>query len=298
MKQKTLLTIDGDGLLARAHHGAGHDRLMGTQKVGGIYNAINKIRWMISTWDADAFQIAFDPFEPTTFRHKEYAAYKAGRPPKEEDLVKAKVLLIEIMKNMGATVIMNPEYEADDLVATGAVQAVDAGWRAVVGSKDKDMLALLVHDGIIIQPPYASERFDKAALEARYKVSPSQMDDFLAMWGDSVDNIPGITGCGEKRAGQLLLKYHSLEGAIAAANKGDVGGELGKNLIAEGNRALAFRAFLKLRTNIEGVPTPEQSGFGVPNYAALFQTFSKLGFHDLANEARSNMSNNMDSPSP
>lgn len=298
MKQKTLLTIDGDGLLARAHHGAGHDRLMGTQKVGGIYNAINKIRWMISTWDADAFQIAFDPFEPTTFRHKEYAAYKAGRPPKDPDLIQAKILLMDIMKNMGACVVTNPEYEADDLVGTAAVQAVHKGWRAVVGSKDKDMLALLVHDGIIIQPPYANERFDVAALEARYKVTPSQMDDFLAMWGDSVDNIPGIAGCGEKRASQLLQKYHSLEGAIAAATRGDIGGELGKNIVADGNRALAFRAFLKLRTDIVGVPMPEQSDFGTPNYVELFKTFSKLGFHDLANEARSNMSNDASSPSP
>lgn len=286
-KQKTLLTIDGDGLIARAHFGAGHEYLVGTQKVGGVYNAIRKVRNMITTWDADAFIIGFDPNGPTTFRHKQYAGYKAKRPPKEEDHIKAKELFVQIMKDMGAAVVMDPNFEADDVVNTSAVIATNMGWRAVVASKDKDMLVMMANPNVIIQPPYANERFTRDDFDKKYfGILPEQMDDFLAMQGDEVDNIPGITQCGPKRSAQFLLKYKTIEGIHAAALNGEIKGEVGKHIINDTKRALAFRDFLKLRADVPNVPTPDKAIFGEPNYQALVATFTKLGFMDLAREAQ------------
>ena len=294
-KQKTLLIVDGDGLLTRAHMGGGHNYLMGTQKVGGILSTINKIRYLNTNWDADSFQIAFDPFGKTTFRHKEYKDYKANRPPKEEDLIKAKIETIALLKLMGATVLEDENYEADDLVATAAKKGLDAGYRVIVVSKDKDMCSLLKYDNLIIVHPFGDDIITKPAVKEKYGIDPEQMDDLLAMWGDTADNIPGITKCGQGRGSQLLQKYNTIENIIEAAKNGDIKGVLGKNIIAEGTRALAFRKFLSLRTDISNVPHPDNSTFKEPNYVELEARFSKLGFNDLAQEARSNIST---SPSP
>lgn len=289
-KQKTLLVIDGDGLIARAHFGAGGNYLMGTQKIGGVYSAINKVRYLISIYDADSFIVAFDPTTPSTFRHKQYAQYKANRPPKEEDHIKAKELFVKAMRDMGAYIVENSEYEADDIVYTAAIKAAKKGWRAVASIGDKDALGLLGIDNVIVQPPYDNERYTMDKFKEKFfGIEPAQIDDILAMKGDDVDNIPGITQCGYKRGAQLLLKYGTLENILDAANKGEIKGELGKNLVNEGKRALAFRNFLKLRDDVPNVPEPEDAGFGTPDYASLFKMFSTLGFHDLAKEAREGM---------
>ncbi len=285
--QKKILIIDGDGLLVPAHYGSGANYLLGTQQVGGVHCAISKIRTMIDTWNADAFQIAFDPFEKTSFRYKEYAAYKANRPPKDEDLVKAKPLLISILKDMGAVIVMNDNYEADDLMATAAMKAIKNNWLAIVGTRDKDLCSLLVHDKIIIQPPFETFQMNKEYLWDRYNIHPEQVNDFLALWGDSADNIPGIDGCGEARSAQLLHKYGTIEGILDAALNGIIKNKLGENIKKTAKHAIAFRKLLTLRTDIENVPSPEESQFGVPNYNNLYQTFTRLTFFDLAKEAKS-----------
>lgn len=286
-KQKTILIVDGDGLLTRAHYGAGHEYFYDGYEVGGVYTSIRKIRNQIQAWDADSLLVAFDPTGTKTFRHELYHAYKDGRPPKPEGLVKSKTLLIKILRYMGAAVFHATDVEADDVLATGAVLAKQSGWRAVISSHDKDLYELAKHDNVVIAPPFDYEEKTRDAIREKLGIECVQVTDYLALLGDAADNIPGVDLCGPKKAATLLKKYQTLEAILAAANANEVSKALGENLRQQGKRAIAFRNLMRLKDDVSDVPLPDNCGFGVCNYGELIPLLTTLGFHDLADEARS-----------
>lgn len=245
---KTMLIVDGDGLLVRSHYAVGKEIMTKDNlEVGGIDKFVHVIRRQIRTWDADALFIAFDPTGPTTIRHQEYKDYKGTREPKPEGLVHSKKILPLIMASMGAAVYSNDYYEADDLV--GAMVRATAGgdWRAVVSSHDKDLLGLAEEDHVIIAPPFQIESMRRAEVVEKMKVQPEQIMDYLALLGDDADNIPGVDGCGKGKAAALLEKYRTLEGIVAAAETGEIAKKVGDAIRLQGKRAIAFRDLMKLR---------------------------------------------------
>lgn len=285
-KQKTILYIDGDGLLTRAHYAAGHEYLCDYIEVGGVYTSIRKLRNQIQSWDADGLLVAFDPTGTKTFRHELYHAYKEGRPPKPEGLIQSKVYLMQALRLMGATVVHATDVEADDILATGAHLAKQYGWRAVISSHDKDLFVLAQDDHVVIAPPYAYEPMTRDAIKAKFGIECHQVTDFLALQGDAADNIPGVDLCGEKKAAANLQKYGTLEGIIAAAHANELSKSLGANMRMQGKRAIAFRDLMRLKHDVPNVPHPENCGFGECKHDELIALFTKLGFHDLADEAR------------
>lgn len=286
-KQKTLLIIDGDGLLTRAHYGAGHEYLCDGFEVGGVYTSIRKIRNQINAWDADGLLMAFDPTGTKTFRHDLYHLYKDGRPPKPEGLVQSKRYLMQALRLMGATVVHATDVEADDVLATGVQLAKQYGWRAVVSTHDKDLFVMAGEEHVIIAPPYAFEPMTKEAIKEKFGIECHQVTDFLALLGDEADNIPGVDLCGAKKAATLLQKYGTLEGIVAAAHANELSKGLGENLRKQGKRAVAFRDLMRLKHDVPNVPHPESCGFAACRHDELIDLFTKLGFHDLADEARS-----------
>lgn len=282
---KTMLIVDGDGLLVRSHYAVGKEIMTKDNlEVGGIDKFVHVLRRQIRTWDADAVFIAFDPTGPTTVRHKEYKDYKGNREPKPEGLIHSKKILPAIMSAMGAAVYNHDEYEADDLV--GAMVHATAGgeWRAIVSSHDKDLLGLTTYDHVIIAPPFQIDSMTREHVLEKMKVRCDQIMDYLALLGDEADNIPGVDGCGKGKASALLEKYGTLEAIIDAAERGEIAKKVGESIRRQGKRAVAFRDLMKLRHEAP-ILSVAACTIGEPAYNTLLPLLLNNNLMSLYNEA-------------
>jgi 5'-3' exonuclease len=155
--------------------------------------------------------VAFDRHFNHSFRNEYYAAYKAQRDASPPELDAQVDLSVAVASCLGMATFIDERYEADDLIATIVHQTRAARAEYVIVTSDKDMTQL-VNERVIVVDPARKLRFDAAAVEEKFGVRPDQIIDFLALAGDSVDNIPGVRGIGPKTAAELLRRYGSLEG--------------------------------------------------------------------------------------
>jgi len=254
----TLLIIEGDGLLTRAHYGAGADIVTKSgMEVGSVNKFIQVLQREINRWNADYLYIAFDPMGPTTWRHKAYTEYKAGRPPKPPSLVYSKTLLMKILPLLGATIEMNPEFEADDLVGSMAYKCSEEGRECVLEANDKDLLDLLKYKGVRYVTPFpsGSEPLFEKDVVTKMGVRADQVIDYLALLGDTADNVPGVKGCGAMKSSMLLKEYGTLEHIIDAAQQSKIAGALGTNIRQSAKHAIGFRDLMKLRLDSSAINT-------------------------------------------
>ena len=163
------------------------------------------------------------------FRHDLYADYKATRPSMPDELRSQTGPLKELIDAMGLQRIEVEGVEADDVIATLANSARQAGFAVLISSGDKD-LAQLVGDGVVLEDSMQEKRYDEAAVVEKFGVGPSLIGDFLALTGDTSDNIPGVDKVGPKTAAKWLNQYGNLDSLIEHAD--EVGGKIGENLRA------------------------------------------------------------------
>ncbi len=283
---KTLLAVDGDGMLATAHFAVGHEWVSPSgEEVGGVDKFVQVLIRLISQWNVDAVCVGFDPVGKTTWRHGLYTDYKKTRPPKPTGLVHSKQIIAPILEALGATVFTHSDYEADDVVGSLVHATKDSEWRCVVVSKDKDLYGLLDYPHVVLQHPFAREPFTVAQLKEKWNITPAQLVDFLALVGDSVDNIPGVDGCGVVRAGALLQQYGSLSEILVAAQQGEIPKKLGESLRAQGARAVAFQPLLALKYDVP-IPPPQACMIRDPDYPVLMELLEREGLHGLYAQAR------------
>jgi 5'-3' exonuclease len=158
--------------------------------------------------------IAFDESLESSFRNRIYPAYKANREPAPEDLKRQFELCRELCTYLGLAGFSSDEYEADDIIGTLAVRMRSRGLRSTLVTRDKD-LSQLVRDGDVFWDYSAGEKYHYYDMEERFGVVPERMADFLALMGDSVDNIAGVPGIGPKTAATILKEFASLEEVYA-----------------------------------------------------------------------------------
>lgn len=158
----------------------------------------------------DHIAIAFDESLETSFRNRIYPAYKANREPAPEDLKRQFELCRELCSYLGLAGFSSDEYEADDIIGTLAVRMREKGLRSTLVTRDKD-LAQLVRDGDIYWDYSAREKYHYHDIAGRFGVVPERMADYLALTGDSVDNIAGVPGVGPKTAAAIFGEFRSLE---------------------------------------------------------------------------------------
>jgi DNA polymerase-1 len=296
-KKPTILIVDGDGLLTRAHFAMGGEYLrkeiingeLATYEIGGVHKSIQVIQRQMEFWSADALLVAFDPTGSKTFRHRLYAEYKAGRQPKPLGLVKSKEILISTLRLMGDTIVHATDVEADDILATAAKLAGVSGWRAIISSHDKDLMVLAEDAHVVIAPPFQADPMTDASILEKFGVYPGQITDYLSLLGDVADNIPGVDGCGHKTAGTYLKKYSTLEKIVAAALSGEITKKLGDSFRAQGKRALAFRDLMNLKKDVPGVPDPFECKGNTPDFEKLALFLEDLEFYDFAKQARAEL---------
>ena len=244
---KTLLLVDGSSYLYRAFHAMPDLRNAEGAPTGAIYGMINMLRKLRNDYSAAYIACVFDA-KGKTFRDDLYPDYKAHRPSMPEDLAKQIEPIHEAVRAMGWPILMVDGVEADDVIGTLAVQAVEHGMQAVISTGDKD-LAQLVNEHVTLINTMSNEKLDRAGVIAKFGVPPERIVDYLTLIGDAVDNVPGVDKVGPKTAVKWLTQYGTLDDIITRA--ADIGGVVGENL----RRALDWlpqaRKLLTVKTDCE-----------------------------------------------
>ena len=212
---KKLVLIDGHSILNRAFFGL--PDLTNSQGVhtNAIYGFLNIMFKILEEEKPDYLTVAFDVHAPT-FRHKMFEEYKGTRKPMADKLRQQVPLIKEMLKAMGITIVEKEGYEADDILGTLSVKAEKEGMDVAVISGDRDLLQLATEHVMIRIPKTKKtgteiENYLADDVVEKYGVTPKEFIDVKALQGDTADNIPGVPGIGEKTAGALIAKYHSIE---------------------------------------------------------------------------------------
>jgi DNA polymerase-1 len=223
---KPVILVDGSSYLYRAFHAMPPLTTASGQPTGAIYGVVNMLRRLVADYQPETMAVVFDA-KGKTFRDEIYKEYKANRPSMPDDMRSQIEPLHQLVKSMGMPLMIVPGVEADDVIGTLAVQATAAGLNTVVSTGDKDM-AQLVNKNVSLINTMNNTVMDEPEVEKKFGVKPNQIIDYLALVGDTSDNIPGVPSCGPKTAAKWLAAHESLQGVIdnAESVKGKIGEKL------------------------------------------------------------------------
>ena len=216
-KPRHVYLIDGSGFIFRAYHALPPLTRPDGTPVGAVLGFTNMLLKLLQETDADHVAVVFDTAR-TTFRNRIYEAYKAQRPEPPDDLIPQFALVREATDALSVARIEQPDYEADDLIASYAKAAVKEGATVTVVSSDKDLMQL-VSDKVQLLDPIKNRPIGAAEVKEKFGVGPEQVIDVQALAGDSVDNVPGVPGIGVKTAAELISTYGSLEELLKRAGE-------------------------------------------------------------------------------
>ena len=224
--ENPLILIDGSSYLYRAYHALPPLMSSKNQPTGAIRGVISMINKILLDHPNSPIAVIFDA-KGKTFRHEMYEDYKANRPPMPEDLVKQIEPINQIIEALGVKLLSIKGVEADDVIGTLAKEASEAGLNTVISTGDKDMTQL-VNKHIRVVNTMSNELLDEKGVEEKFGVKPKLIVDYLALVGDSSDNVPGVEKVGPKTAVKWLIEYGSLDEIIKNAEK--ISGKVGENL--------------------------------------------------------------------
>ena len=213
MSRKRLYLIDGMSHIYRAYYAIRNLRSSKGLPTNAIYGFTSMLRKLMQDEKPDYIGVALD-LEGPTVRHVKYDAYKAQRKPMPDDLTQQLPYIRRVCEAFCVPVIVYPGYEADDVIGTLSRKAAEQGLISMVVTSDKDMLQL-VNDSIFVLDPMKDNLvLDATKVQEKMGVRPEQVADLLGLWGDTVDNIPGAPGIGEKGAKELIQTYGTLENCL------------------------------------------------------------------------------------
>ncbi|MCP5162374.1 MAG: DNA polymerase I [Hahellaceae bacterium] len=221
-----VILVDGSSYLFRAFHALPPLTTSKGMPTGAIKGVLNMLRKLQQDFPQSRIIVVFDA-KGKNFRHDLFPEYKANRPPMPEDLRVQIEPLLEIIRAMGLPLLIESDVEADDVIGTLAHQATTHGIATIISTGDKDM-AQLVSEHVTLINTMSDTTMDIAGVKEKFGVAPEQIIDYLALMGDTVDNIPGIPKCGPKTAVKWLEQYGSMNNLIANAH--EIGGKIGENL--------------------------------------------------------------------
>ena len=226
MAEKTLVLVDGSSYLFRAYHALP----LLTNSKGEYTNAIlgvtNMLKKLVETYPEAYFGVIFDA-PGKTFRNDMYPEYKANRASMPDELREQIKPLHQLIKAMGLPLVMEPGVEADDVIGTLAKQAEEEDLNVVISTGDKDIAQLVTNKTSLINT-MNNQWLDEEGVKEKFGVSPDMIIDYLALMGDTSDNIPGVPKVGPKTAAKWLNAYGSLDEIIAKAD--EVKGKVGESL--------------------------------------------------------------------
>src|SRR6202789_2547747 len=277
MSASKLILVDGSGYLYRAFNALPPLTNSKGGPTGAILGVLNMLNKMIKEESPDRIAVVFDA-PGRTFRDDLFEQYKAHRPPMPDDLRSQVQPLYDAVAAMGVALLRVTGVEADDVIGTLAKQGAASGCEVLISTGDKDM-AQLVGPNIGLINTMSNSRLDRAGVKAKFDVFPEQIIDYLALVGDSSDNIPGITGVGPKTAAKWLNQYQTLDELVARS--ADIGGKVGENLRNELAMLELSRKLATIDTKLTLDVTAEELAGGVPDVARLRELYTRLEFRSL-----------------
>jgi DNA polymerase-1 len=252
-EEKKLVLVDGSSYLYRAFHALPPLANSKGEPTGAVYGVLNMLAKLVKEYAPERIAVVFDA-PGKTFRDDLFAEYKANRPPMPDELRAQIAPLLEAVEAQGLPLLRIAGVEADDVIGTLAKHGVESGLEVVISTGDKDM-AQLVDGRLKLVNTMTDTTLDRAGVKAKFDVFPEQIVDYLALVGDSSDNIPGVPKVGPKTAAKWLNEFGTLDNIIAHANEipGKVGESLRENLpTLELSRKLAtIHSNLALDTSID-----------------------------------------------
>jgi DNA polymerase-1 len=274
--------IDGSSQMYRAYHAIRGLTGPDGRSTNAVYGFSTMLRKLIADHQPEYIAASFDLAGPT-FRDDLVADYKAHRAPMPSDLADQVPLVHEACAAMGVPVLTYARFEADDVIGTLAMQARAAGFDVVLVTGDKDFFQL-VSDGIrVFNPRDEGTWYDAAGVVQKLGVRPDQVVDVLALMGDSIDNIKGVPGIGEKGARELIATYGTLDRLLESA------GEIQQKryregLLAHADDARMSRELARIRTDVPVTFDPDAVRYKGASAERCYKLFSSLGFRTLVTE--------------
>ena len=253
---KTLLVVDGNSILNRAFYGIRTLTNSAGLPTNAVYGLVTMLTKQIEKYSPDYAAIAFDLRAPT-FRHKMYDGYKATRKGMPEELALQMPYAKRVAEALGFTIIEKEGYEADDILGSLANHANDSGEDvlSLIMTGDKDSLQLINDKtAILLATNVDYVYFDRDAFREKYGVDPEQFVDVKAIMGDSSDNIPGISGIGEKGALSLISQFGTLENVYESYLSSDLKPSVVKKLEAGRESAFLSQTLARIEVNVPDLP--------------------------------------------
>jgi len=273
-----LWVVDLTGYVFRAYHALPPMSTSTGEPTHAVYGVTQMLLALVNEQQPARLAVALDSAGPS-FRKEIYPDYKATRPPAPEDLREQIDRLEDVIEAYAIPCLINDTYEADDLIATMVRRAREAGLRVVVVSADKDLLQL-VQDGVVMFDTMRDKVFGREETEEKMGVPPEKLRDYLALVGDSSDNVPGVKSVGPKTASKLLADYADLDDIYAHLE--DITKKaLKRNLTERKDEAYLSRELVTLADDVPIAFDLEQLRYGGADEDRLRQLFTTLEFHKL-----------------
>ncbi|HAB24833.1 MULTISPECIES: DNA polymerase I [Pantoea] len=279
--ENPLILVDGSSYLYRAYHAFPPLTNSAGEPTGAMYGVLNMLKSLLAQYNPSHVAVVFDA-KGKTFRDELFEHYKSHRPPMPDDLRAQTAPLHEMVKAMGLPLLAVSGVEADDVIGTLALQAEKEGRPVLISTGDKDM-AQLVTPNITLINTMTNTILGPEEVEQKYGVPPALIIDFLAMMGDSSDNIPGVPGVGEKTAQALLQGLGGMRSIYENLDKvAELSFRGAKTMAAklEQNRDVAFLSYqlATIKTDVELELSCSELTVAEPDVAALQALFSRYEF--------------------
>jgi DNA polymerase-1 len=269
---RKFVLVDGSSYLYRAFHALPPLSNSRGEPTGAVLGVLNMLQKLVKDEAPERIAVVFDA-PGRTFRDDLFEAYKAHRPPMPDDLRAQIQPLLDAVEGMGLPLLRVVGVEADDVIGTLATRGSKAGFSVLISTGDKDM-AQLVSPGIELVNTMSNTRMDRIGVKAKFDVFPEQIIDYLALVGDSSDNIPGVSGVGPKTAAKWLNQYHTLDELIANADS--ISGKVGGNLRAELAVLELSRKLATIDTNVALELSPDELIARPADVAKLRELYTRL----------------------
>jgi DNA polymerase-1 len=270
-----IILVDGSSYLFRAFFGMPNLTNANNEPTGAIYGVVNMLKSLIKEYQPEYMAVVFDA-KGKTFRNDMYAEYKANRPKMPDELRCQIEPLHQLIQELGLALISVSGVEADDVLGTLAVIEAERGNNVLISTGDKD-LAQLVNDKVHLINTMTNVISDVEQVNEKFGVRPDQIKDYLALVGDTADNVPGIVKCGPKTAVKWLAEYNDIETLIENADK--IKGKIGENLRAGIEQLHLSYELVTLDLTVE--LTDDQLNYKIQpeNKEALAESYQHWGFN-------------------
>lgn len=279
--EKRLIIIDGNSIINRAFYALPDMSNSEGLKTNAIFGFVRMMFKIIEDYQPTHMSVAFDKKAPT-FRHKQYADYKAGRKKMPDELAQQLQPLKDLLDKFNINRLELEGYEADDLIGTVARLGEENDFKVYIVTGDKDAIQLASHKTttLITKKGVGEvEEYDYDSVLDRYEMTPTQFIDLKGLMGDKSDNIPGVPGVGEKTGIKLLKQYSTIENLIEHTD--ELKGSIKKKIEENKDLALMSKELATIITNVPIEVKLEDLEYGDYNKDDVVEKFKEFGFTSL-----------------